>query len=68
MVLENYSLQNSPRKYFDSPISNDSTAFISNTMKEITIAVYHSGILFKCILAVPTLKIYKGNIMSLNKN
>ena len=33
MVLENYSVQNSPRRYFGSPMSSDSNALNSYTFK-----------------------------------
>ena len=33
MVLENYSVQNSPRRYFGSPMSSDSNALNSYTLK-----------------------------------
>ena len=39
MVLENYSVQNSPRRYFGSPMSSDSSALNSFTFKVTYIAV-----------------------------
>ena len=33
MVLENFSVQNSPRRYFGSPMSSDSNALNSYTFK-----------------------------------
>ena len=39
MVLKKYSVQNSPRRYFGSPISSDSNALNSHTFKVTYITV-----------------------------
>ena len=38
MVLENYSVQNSPRRYFGSPMSSDNNVLNSYTLKVTYIA------------------------------
>ena len=53
MVLEIYSVQNSPRRHFGSPMSSDSNALNIYTFNVTYIT--HSGVLFNCILAVPFL-------------
>ena len=39
MVLESYRVQNSPRRYFGSPMSSDSNALHSYTFKVTYITV-----------------------------
>ena len=39
MVLENFSVQNSPRRYFGSPMSSDSNALNSYTFNVTYITV-----------------------------
>ena len=50
MVLDKYSVQNSPRGYFDSPMSSDSYALKSYTFK----VTYITGTSKWCIVQMHT--------------
>ena len=57
MILENYSVQNSPRRYFGSPMSSDNNVLNSNTLKVTYIHVANIIVVycFKCIQGIPFL-------------